>query len=77
MDNVKIYPGVELGKNVEIGEWVVLGMPYKDMPPGTRTIPVGTALSGSRENRTTRVPPAVANAASVAAKPGFDTLHRK
>lgn len=38
MNNVKIYPGVELGKNVELGDYVILGMPFKGMPEGTRTI---------------------------------------
>lgn len=38
MGNFKIYPGVELGKNVEIGDWVVIGVPFKGMPAGTRTV---------------------------------------
>jgi len=38
VSNVKIYPGVELGADVELGDWVVLGMPFKGMPEGTRTI---------------------------------------
>lgn len=38
MKNVTIHPGVELGENVEVGEWVVLGMPFKGMPEGTRTV---------------------------------------
>jgi acetyltransferase-like isoleucine patch superfamily enzyme len=38
MSETKIHPGVELGKNVEIGDFVVLGVPYKGMPAGTRTV---------------------------------------
>jgi acetyltransferase-like isoleucine patch superfamily enzyme len=38
MKNVQIHPGVEIGKNVEIGEWVVIGVPYKGMPAKTRTV---------------------------------------
>ena len=38
MSNVKIYPGVELGQNVELGDWVVIGLPFKGMPEGTRTV---------------------------------------
>jgi len=37
-EQVVIHPGVELGKNVEIGDYVVIGLPYKGMPAGTRTV---------------------------------------
>jgi acetyltransferase-like isoleucine patch superfamily enzyme len=32
-----LHEGVELGENVQIGEWVVIGLPYQGMPAGTRT----------------------------------------
>lgn len=37
-ERVVIHPGVVLGDNVEIGDWVVIGVPYKGMPAGTRTV---------------------------------------
>jgi hypothetical protein len=70
---------------------VELGNLTEKRPPGTLTIPAGIELSGSRENARTRAEgtelsgsrenarnrASLEKAVSVAAKPGFDTLHRK